>query len=124
MIEQIAIQRTDKPWGYELLIAKTPQYVGKVLHVNPGQSLSLQYHLEKDETIYLFKGEAVMHYHDDQGKPQQKPMQPGVSFHVPPHAVHRLQAVTDCDFFEVSTIQLDDVVRLEDQYGREGTSAP
>ncbi len=124
MIERLAIARTDKPWGYELLIAKTDAYIGKVLHVSAGHALSLQYHEQKDETIHLHSGDAVMVYHDDAGTPGEYPMKPGDSFHVPPHSVHRIRAVTDCDFFEVSTIQLDDVVRLEDSYGRQGTSAP
>lgn len=124
MIERVTIQRTEKPWGYELLIARTEQYVGKILHVEAGHALSLQYHEEKDETIYLNQGEAVLHYHDPVGQLQRVAMQPGVSYHIPPHSVHRLEALTNCDFFEVSTTQLDDVVRLEDQYGRQGTSAP
>ncbi len=124
MIERLAIARTEKPWGYELLIAKTDVYAGKVLHVAAGQTLSLQYHQRKDETIHLHSGEAVMVYRDDAGTAGEYPMKPGDSFHIPPHAVHRLRAVTDCDFFEVSTPQLEDVVRLEDSYGREGTSAP
>jgi len=124
MIEHFVTPRTDKPWGYELLIAKTDVYVGKVLHVTAGQALSLQYHERKDETIYLHHGNATMVYHDADGKPGEFAMNPGDSFHIPPHSVHRLVAVTDCDFFEVSTPQLDDVVRLQDQYGRQGTSAP
>ena len=124
MLERFETPRTDKPWGFELLIAKTDSYVGKVLHVTAGQALSLQYHEQKDETIHLYRGEAVMVYHDAQGQRGEYAMNPGDSFHVPPHSVHRLQAVTDCDFFEVSTTQLDDVVRLEDNYGRQGTSAP
>lgn len=124
MLERFETPRTDKPWGYELLIAKTGVYVGKVLHVAAGQALSLQYHEQKDETIYLFRGEAIMVYHDDTGARGELPMRAGDSFHIPPRSVHRLQALTDCDFFEVSTPQLDDVVRLEDRYGRQGTSAP
>ncbi|MSQ27571.1 MAG: cupin [Dehalococcoidia bacterium] len=124
MIEAFAPVRTDKPWGYELLLAQTGQYVGKILHVTAGNALSLQYHREKDETIYLHAGRAVMHYHDDAGVPGNRPMLPGHSFHVPPGSVHRIEALADCDFFEVSTPQLDDVVRLEDCYGRSGTIAP
>jgi mannose-6-phosphate isomerase-like protein (cupin superfamily) len=116
VIESVQPLRTDKPWGYELLIALTPQYAGKILHVTAGHALSLQYHREKDETIYLHRGEAVLHT-------DTSPvcMKPGESYHIPPGTVHRLEAVVDCDFFEVSTTQLDDVVRLEDRYGRSGS---
>lgn len=124
MIEPFVPVRTGKPWGYELLLARTEQYVGKILHVTAGNALSLQYHREKDETIYLHAGRAVMHFHDDAGVPGSRPMQPGDSFRVPPGSVHRIEATADCDFFEVSTPQLDDVVRLEDRYGRGGTSNP
>lgn len=121
MIEPFAPQRTEKPWGYELLLARTDRYVGKILHVAAGHALSLQYHVQKDETIFLHAGRAVMHFHDDAGQPGARPMAPGDSFHVPPGSVHRIEAVDDCDFFEVSTPQLDDVVRLDDRYGRQGT---
>ena len=112
------IQRIEKPWGYELLLARTSQYMGKLLHVRAGFALSLQYHNVKEETIYLNDGEAVLHYRDASGAIQQQPLQPGTSLHIPPGAVHRLEAVTDCNFFEVSTPQLDDIVRLDDRYGR------
>ena len=120
MIEQVDPPKTEKPWGYELLIAHTPHYVGKILHVTAGHALSLQYHREKDETIHLYQGEAVLHGEDESGRPTMEEMKPGVSFHIPPGTVHRLEALADSDFFEVSTIQLDDVVRLEDRYGRAG----
>lgn len=118
MIEAIAPPKTEKPWGYELLIAHTEHYVGKILHVTAGHALSLQYHREKEETIHLFRGEAVLHTEDAERRPVQQDMKPGFSFHIPPGTVHRLEAVVDSDFFEVSTTQLDDVVRLEDRYGR------
>ncbi len=118
MLERFAPQRTDKPWGYELLVAHTDKYVGKILHVHAGHALSLQYHVEKDETIHLYSGEASMHYQDAAGRTGSYHMAPGVSYHVPPGTVHRVEAIVDCDFFEVSTTQLEDVVRLEDRYGR------
>ncbi len=118
MIEPVGIPRSEKPWGYELLIAKTDVYAGKILHINAGHALSLQYHEQKDETFHLFTGEAVLHYHNEAGELNLIELAAGDSYHIPPHSVHRLEALTDCDFFEVSTTQLDDVVRLEDQYGR------
>lgn len=121
MIESVAPARTEKPWGYELLIALTPHYAGKILHVTAGHALSLQYHREKDETIYLHEGEAVLHTQDGTGEVTRLVMKPGEGYHIPPGTIHRLEAVADCDFFEVSTTQLDDVVRLEDRYGRSGS---
>ena len=118
MINRFDPVKTDKPWGYELLLAQTADYVGKILHVNAGQALSLQYHEIKDETIYLFAGEALLHSRDGSARPTSHKIAPGTSFHIPPKAVHRLEAITDCDFFEVSTPHLEDVVRLEDRYGR------
>ena len=120
MIERVERKRIEKPWGYELLIALTDQYAGKILHVSAGHALSLQYHRQKDETIYLHRGEALLHTQNGDGVLSQLHIKPGESFHLPPGTVHRLEAVADCDFFEVSTTQLDDVVRLEDRYGRTG----
>jgi oxalate decarboxylase/phosphoglucose isomerase-like protein (cupin superfamily) len=124
VIERVQPARTAKPWGYELLIARTGTYVGKVLHVTAGHTLSLQYHERKEETIHLFSGEALMVYRDDAGRPGTATMTAGDTFHVPPRSVHRLEAITDCDFFEVSTTELDDVVRLEDRYGRAAAPDP
>ena len=118
MIQRFEPRRTDKPWGHEILLAHTQYYVGKILHVHAGQALSLQYHELKDETIYLHSGEALLHFRDQAAGSGCRKMSPGSSFHIPPGAVHRLEAVTDCDFFEVSTPQLEDVVRLDDRYGR------
>lgn len=113
--------RVDKPWGYELIWAKTDRYVGKLIHVDKGHALSLQYHNQKDETIFLFTGKLLYEYQED-GQMVQREMQPGDRIHVPPPTVHRMTALEDSDIFEVSTPELDDVVRLEDRYGREGTS--
>ncbi len=114
----------EKPWGNELLWAVTDRYVGKILHIKAGQSLSLQYHEKKDETVMVLRGKmAFTHY--EEGQPpvvtELVPLQP---FHVTPGLRHRMTAIEDTDVVEVSTIELDDVVRLEDQYGREGTNAP
>ena len=111
-------QRTEKPWGYELLWARTEQYVGKILHVAAGHALSLQYHQFKDETIFLMSGRARLHFGKTADAIQSLDLNAGDSYHIPPGSLHRLEAIVDCDFFEVSTPQLEDVVRLEDRYGR------
>ncbi len=111
------VTRVDKPWGYELHWAKTERYVGKVLHVNAGHALSLQYHNRKDETIYLYAGKMLFEV-EENGQLTKREMGPGDVFHVTPKTVHRMTAIEDCDILEVSTPELDDVVRLEDRYGR------
>jgi len=111
------VTRVDKPWGYELHWAKTDRYVGKIIHVDAGHALSLQYHNRKDETILLWAGRLLFEIHED-GKRVEREMRPGESVHVAPGTVHRMTALEDCDIFEVSTPELDDVVRLEDRYGR------
>ena len=108
-------QRTDKPWGYELLWARTDAYVGKILHVLAGHTLSLQFHRRKDECMYLLSGEATLAIGP---KPERFTLLPGQSFHIPAGVIHRLHAVTDVDLVEVSTPELDDIVRLADDYGR------
>ena len=113
--------RVDKPWGYELRWAKTDRYVGKVLHVNAGHALSLQYHNVKDETILLWSGRILFEV-GDADELITREMAPGDSVHVTPGTIHRMTAIEDSDIFEVSTPELEDVVRLEDRYGRvEGT---
>ena len=114
------ITRVDKPWGYELHWAKTDRYVGKVLHVDAGHALSLQYHNLKDETIMLWSGR--LRFEIRRGdQTEEFEMTPGDRIHVPPKTIHRLTAVEDCDLIEVSTPELDDIVRLDDRYGRVGT---
>jgi len=117
-------KRTDKPWGYELLYAHTDQYVGKVIHINKGGKLSLQYHDHKDETIYVMNGAMDYEYEGDDGQMKTVRMNAGMSYHTVPGQKHRMIALEDTDVLEVSTPQLGDVVRLEDAYGRAGTSAP
>jgi mannose-6-phosphate isomerase-like protein (cupin superfamily) len=113
--------RVEKPWGYELIWAKTTRYVGKVIHVRAGHALSLQYHNRKEETLLLWRGRLQFELREnDQAKCWE--MAPGDRVHVTPGAVHRMTAIEDCDVFEVSTPELDDVVRLEDRYGRAGTT--
>ena len=116
-----AITRVEKPWGYELHWAKTERYVGKLIHVNAGHALSLQYHNLKDETIYLHSGKLLFEIGDagGGGELERREMLPGESVHVTPLTVHRMTAIEDSDIFEVSTPELHDVVRLEDRYGRE-----
>ena len=109
--------RVDKPWGYELHWAKTDRYVGKILHVNAGHALSLQYHTVKDETILVWSGRIRLETgRGDAGVARE--MGPGESVRISPGTVHRMTALETADLFEVSTPELDDVVRLEDRYGR------
>jgi quercetin dioxygenase-like cupin family protein len=110
--------RVEKPWGHELIWAHTDRYVGKILHVKAGHSLSLQYHLKKDETIHLFSGKLRFQFGRDGEALSERVLEPGESFHIDPLLRHRMIAVTDCDILEASTPELDDVVRLEDRYGR------
>ena len=111
------MKRVDKPWGFELWWAQTDRYVGKLIHINKGQALSLQYHNRKDETIYVHAGRILFEMQVD-GVLTQREMGPGEAVHVTPPTVHRMTALEDADVFEVSTPETDDVVRLEDRYGR------
>ena len=122
---RVAVTRVSKPWGYEIIWAHTDEYVGKVLHINAGEALSVQYHEEKDETVHLLAGE-IIYWVKLPGVDQLQDMKlkKGESFRIAPGTVHYMQAVTDCDVLEASTPHLGDVVRLKDRYGREGTSAP
>jgi len=117
------IKHVPKPWGHETIWAKTDAYVGKILHIKAGEALSVQYHTVKDETVYLLSGQ--LKYRIWEGdRPVDVNLEVGDAYHVTPGTVHQMEAVTDCDILEVSTPHLDDVVRLKDRYGREGTSAP
>ena len=119
-------KKVDKPWGYEIWWARTDRYVGKILHVRRGESLSLQYHNVKDETIMIQSGTLLFETKakDDAGPLRKLELLPGQSFHITPLTLHRMTALEDTDVLEVSTPELDDVVRLEDRYGRAGTSKP
>ena len=119
-------KHVSKPWGYEIWWAKTERYVGKILHVNKGESLSLQYHNVKDETILMQSGLLLFEtgQKGDPGPLQRLEMKPGDVFHITPGTLHRMTALEDSDLVEVSTPETDDVVRLEDRYGREGTTKP
>lgn len=118
----------DKPWGHERIFAAADgKYVGKIIYVTAGRSLSLQYHEAKEETIFLLSGEAVIQYGPIDGPLAERTFRPGDAIHLPPRVVHRITAVTDITFAEASTAGpgwRSDVVRLQDDYGRSGTSAP
>jgi mannose-6-phosphate isomerase len=110
--------RVEKPWGYELIWAHTGRYVGKILHINKGHALSLQYHLRKDETVHVLAGVMRFQTGGEGEELQENVLEAGDSFHITPLLRHRMIAQTDCDILEASTPELDDVVRLEDRYGR------
>ena len=117
------VTRVEKPWGYELHWAKTDRYVGKLIHVNAGHALSLQYHNLKDETIYLHSGSCCSRFRKGDNLVKRE-MLPGERVHITPKTIHRMTAIEDSDIFEVSTPELHDVVRLEDRYGREDGKKP
>lgn len=118
-------RRVDKPWGYELIWAVTDTYVGKLLFVRAGESLSLQFHREKDESWLVQSGRAKLELGSaGAAMLKEEVVAAGASFRFRPGTVHRVTALEDTTILEVSTPQLDDVVRLEDRYGREGTSEP
>lgn len=111
------LTRVEKPWGFELWWARTDRYVGKLIHVNKGHALSLQYHNEKDETIFVHSGRILFEMKEGDELTSRE-LAPGDAVHVTPPTVHRMTALEDSDVFEVSTPEVDDVVRLEDRYGR------
>jgi quercetin dioxygenase-like cupin family protein len=121
------VRVVPKPWGHEVIWAHTQSYVGKILHIKAGHSLSVQYHNQKDETIHLLSGEMIYRVGErgaDAATLADVSLKAGESFRNEPGLVHYMEAVTDCTVLEASTPHLDDVVRLSDRYGRQGTSAP
>ena len=112
------ITRVEKPWGYELHWAKTAKYVGKIIHVNAGHALSLQYHNIKDETIMVWAGKIKLEI-KEKDEMSVRELLPLERVHIPPGTIHRMTAIEDSDILEVSTSELDDVVRLSDRYGRD-----
>jgi mannose-6-phosphate isomerase len=114
------VRRVEKPWGHEIVFAATERYVGKILAVRAGEELSLQYHRAKDETLYLHEGTAEIQVGERREELDWEPCEPGTALRIRPGVIHRIRAGTDCVFLESSTPELDDVVRLEDRYGREG----
>jgi mannose-6-phosphate isomerase-like protein (cupin superfamily) len=109
--------KVEKPWGYELVWARTDRYVGKILHVKAGHVLSLQYHNFKDETMHVLRGELILRTQPGTAL-DARPFRTGESVHIPAKLVHQIEAVVDTDVLEASTAELDDLVRLQDRYGR------
>src|SRR4051794_14678960 len=118
---RVEVTVVNKPWGYERIWARSERYVGKVLHINAGEELSLQYHNKKDETVHLLSGDLV--YRVKLGEElEDVKLKKGESFRITPGTIHKMIAVTACDILEVSSAEEDDIVRLSDKYGREGTT--
>jgi len=117
------VRRVAKPWGHELVFAENERYAGKILHLEPGHCLSLQYHERKDETLFVLTGE-VMLLVGGEGSLQEVRLKPGDSYRIRPGVRHRMSADVASDLVEVSSPELEDVVRLEDRYGRAGTTEP
>ena len=120
-VGRVKIVVVPKPWGGETIWADTERYVGKILHIKAGHSLSVQYHKKKDETVYLLRG--ALEYRVGAAL-EDVQLKEGQSLRIKPGTIHQMVAVTDCEVLEVSTPERDDVVRLSDKYGREGTNAP
>jgi mannose-6-phosphate isomerase len=116
--------RVDKPWGYELRWAVNERYAGKLIHIEEGHLLSLQYHVQKEESIHVVSGVMDLQLESNSGEIETHRLTAGMSAHIRPGRKHRFIAVEDTDLFEVSSPEIDDVVRIEDSYGRAGTSAP
>ncbi len=117
-LTQKKIERVEKPWGYELIWAHTQDYVAKILFIKAGHALSLQFHHKKEETMFIESGQCQIETGPNENNLTSLPFSPGETFHIPPGRLHRIHAQTDCRIFEVSTPHLDDVVRLQDKYGR------
>lgn len=119
------VRRVEKPWGHEEVFALVEgKFCGKVIHVTAGQALSLQYHEHKEETIAIQSGMARLEVGEHEDRLEQVELNVGDAVHLTPGIRHRITALTDVVMLEASTTELDDVVRLEDRYGRQGTSAP
>ncbi len=114
----MALERVEKPWGYELIWAHTDRYVGKILHIYQGEALSFQYHRTKDETIYLLNGIIDLEICKEVGERRTIRLRPGDGYHIHAGLRHSMIALEECDLLEASTPELDDIVRLEDRYGR------
>jgi len=111
-------RKVEKPWGFELLWAHTPKYAGKLIFIKKGHRLSLQYHKEKDESMYIYEGKARIEIEGSDGQLVSSLAQPGYCIRISPYTKHRLEAMEDTTLFEVSTPELEDVERLDDDYGR------
>ena len=121
---QVSARVVNKPWGHEEIFAETADYVGKILSIREGEALSLQYHEVKDETLRVLDGKLELVTGVDENHLESHYLEHGAVFHIAPGTLHRMVATTDCRLLEVSTNHLDDVIRLDDRYGRVGTSAP
>jgi mannose-6-phosphate isomerase-like protein (cupin superfamily) len=119
----VAVERIEKPWGYEIVFAHSERYAGKVIFVRAGEQLSLQFHRTKDETVYVQSGRIELEIGDPGGPLDTEVVGPGHAFRLRPGVVHRWRALEDAVVLEASTPELDDVVRLEDRYGRAEPSA-
>jgi mannose-6-phosphate isomerase len=117
-------RRVEKPWGHELIWAWTDRYVGKLLVIETGKRLSLQHHEVKDEWIHVLDGRLLLTLENDAGEVESRELGPGEGAHVGTRRIHRYEAIETCRLIEVSTPELHDVVRIQDDFGREGTSAP
>lgn len=117
-------RRVEKPWGFERIWAHTERYVGKLLVIETGKRLSLQYHRQKDEAILVVRGRLRLELEDDAGRLAVHELGPGEHRRIPTGRKHRFSAIERVELVEVSTPELDDVVRISDDYGREGTSNP
>jgi mannose-6-phosphate isomerase-like protein (cupin superfamily) len=121
---RVSARVVDKPWGHEEIFAETANYVGKILFIREGEALSLQYHEIKEETLRILDGKLELVTGEDENHLESHYLEAGAVFHIAPGTLHRMIGTSDCRLLEVSTNHLDDVVRLDDRYGREGTSAP
>lgn len=117
-------RRVDKPWGFEIWFAVTPSYAGKILHINQGEELSLQYHQRKDEAITVLSGDLELQLGWDPGRLGTHMLSSGDCQHIPPRMIHRMRAMTTVEICEVSTPELEDVVRIADRYGRVAATPP
>ena len=117
-MEGVSPKRTEKPWGFELIFAHTPRYAGKLIFIRKGHRISLQYHEKKDESMYIHQGKALMEIEGTDGRMTSTVVQSGYCIRIPPLTKHRLKAIEDTTLFEVSTPELEDITRLEDDYGR------
>jgi len=123
-VDQAMGRRVEKPWGHELIWAHTDRYVGKILVIETGKRLSLQRHEIKDESILVLSGRLRLYLEGDDGTVRAEELGAGAARRVETGRIHRYEAIERCELIEVSTPELDDVIRLEDDFGREGTNAP
>jgi mannose-6-phosphate isomerase-like protein (cupin superfamily) len=124
MLTGESARTVPKPWGHELIWALTDRYCGKILVIETGRRLSLQRHERKEESIYVVSGRLLLYLENDAGTVVTTELGPGQGAHIPTGRIHRYEAIERAEILEVSTPEIDDVIRLEDDFGREGTSAP